>query len=63
MLMTVEELKTKPNLDRQDISDLLTSIGEPGEKRDEKLAAVQELELSNGQGISLESTLDSYGAY
>lgn len=64
--MKLEDLKTKPNLTRQDIADLLKSIGKPGEKRDEKVAAVKELELSNPSqlgGHALELTLDSYPEY
>jgi hypothetical protein len=45
---------------RQDIKDLLTDIGKPGQKRKEKLEAVAELQLSNNQGISLEEDLSSY---
>lgn len=56
----MEDLKSKPNLTRVDISKLLASIGKPGKKRDEKLAAVKELGLSNTQGIGLEVTLESY---
>lgn len=54
------DLKQKQNLTRQDIADLLVSIGAPGEKRDEKYKAVQELEKKNTQDINLEDSLASY---
>ncbi len=57
------DLKSKDRITRQDIADLLKSIGKPGEKRDDKLKAVQELELKNNQGHSVESTLDSYAEF
>lgn len=56
----LEELKLKQNLTRSDIADLLKSIGGPGEKRDEKVAAVTELDKQNPQGIKLEESLNSY---
>lgn len=61
--MNIETLKVKPNLNRQDIADLLKSIGKPGEKRDEKIAAVKELDKQNSQGIDLSDSLNSYEAY
>lgn len=54
------ELKTKPNLTREDIAQLLASIGKPGEKREEKINAVKELEKQNFQNIKLEDSLASY---
>lgn len=57
------DLKSKPNLTRTDVAELLKSIGEPGEKRDEKYKAVQELERQNGQNIKLEDSLASYTEY
>lgn len=59
----LQELKIKPDLTRQDIADLLKSIGAPGEKRDEKLEAVKQLGKINRQGHGLELTLDGYGEY
>lgn len=59
----LDELKSKPILTRQDIEDLLASIGGPGEKRDEKIAAVKELGKSNFQGIGMEHSLADYGAW
>lgn len=62
--MTVEELKTKgKGISRQDICDLLSSIGKPGEKQDEKIKAVKELGLTNQQGIGVEVTLHSYAEF
>lgn len=45
---------------RQDMADLLASIGKPGEKRDEKFAAVAELNKQNYQGHDVTDTLESY---
>ena len=45
---------------RTDIANLLASIGAPGEKRDEKVAAVKDLKIINFQGVPLEDTLDTY---
>lgn len=57
--MELSELKKK-RLTRTDIAELLASIGEPGEKHQEKLDAVMELEKSNFQGIPLHETLETY---
>lgn len=48
---------------RTDIAALLASIGKPGEKRDEKIAAVQELGLKNSQGHGVELTLETFAEY
>ena len=56
--MDTPQIKT-----RDDLAKLLASIGKPGEKREEKLKAVQELKLSNKQGHALELTLESYKEY
>jgi hypothetical protein len=45
---------------RQDVADLLKSIGKPGEKRDQKIKAIKDLEMKNSQGHALENTLDTY---
>lgn len=50
----------KKILTRSDIVALLTSIAPPTEKRDEKIAAVKALNLSNSQGHGVELTLESY---
>lgn len=59
----IEKLKTKPNLTRQDITDLLKSIGKPGEKREEKIAAVKQLSRANFQQVDLSASLNSYEAF
>lgn len=61
--MTIEELKSKQTLLVQDIEELLASIGSPGENRDEKIAAVKELERTNFQSIKLEDSLADYGNF
>lgn len=45
---------------RAEIAKILSDIGKPGEKRDEKLKAIQALELKNSQGHGVEETLESY---
>lgn len=57
------ELKSKPKITRQDITDLLKSIAPPGEKREEKTTAVAELDKKNFQGIYLHESLNSYEAF
>lgn len=54
------DLKLKPQITRTDIAELLSSIGKPGDKRDEKYKAIQELERQNNQQIKLEDSLASY---
>lgn len=58
--MNVEDLKKKPKISREDISELLKSIGKPGEKQDEKISAVQELNLMNRQRYGVHQTLETY---
>lgn len=58
--MTIEDLKNKPKITREDIATLLKSIGEPGDKQEEKMQAVQELSKTNRQGHDLSETLESY---
>lgn len=61
--MDTTSLKTKDRIIRQDIADLLKSIGEPGKKQEEKVAAVQELNLTNPStlgGHPVHETLESY---
>lgn len=54
---------------RTDVSDLMASIGKPGEARDAKREAVSEMltklgaTSSNFQGHSVLETLDGYGTY
>lgn len=57
--MNVEDLKNKRTL-VEDIAELLTSIGAPGELREEKKETVKILNLRNFQGVPLEETLDTY---
>lgn len=59
----LEELKVKQHVTRDDIAELLTSIGKPGEKQQEKTDAVKELNKANFQGVQLENTLDSYQTF
>lgn len=48
---------------REDVAKLLASIGAPGTKREEKIAAIKDLGMSNTQGHDLSLTLDTYGEY
>lgn len=57
------DLKNEQNLTRTHIAQLLSSIGKPGEKREEKIQAVIELEKKNSQGYGIEHTLESYEQY
>ena len=57
--MDVEQLKGK-KLTRLDIAQLLASLGEPGENREQKIETIKQLNLSNFQQVPLEETLDSY---
>lgn len=50
-------------LTREHISQLLESIGKPGENREEKYQAVKDLEKKNGQGYGIELSLESYENY
>jgi len=45
---------------REDLAQLLASIGKPGKKREEKLAAVKALNVQNSQGHDLSLTLESF---
>jgi hypothetical protein len=56
----LDELKKKKKLTRDDIEELLASIGEPGIKHQEKFDAVKELNKRNFQGIGLEATIEDY---
>jgi hypothetical protein len=57
--MNIDDLKNK-TVTKEDIAAVLSSIGEPGEKQDEKIATIKELGLKNFQGVPLEDTLDVY---
>jgi len=54
------ELKSKRKIFRDDIEGLLESIAPAGEKHQEKIDAVKQLNKANGQGIRLEDTISSY---
>jgi len=58
--MDIEELKVKKDITRDDIEELLKSIGETGVKRQEKIDTVKQLNQVGGNGIRLEQTLESY---
>jgi hypothetical protein len=66
----VERVKASGNPPtRQDIHDVLADVAPPGEKRDEKVAAVFQLfkatghRSTNSQGYDVTFDLESYGAY
>lgn len=56
----IEELKQKKQITREDISTLLSSIGKPGEKQQEKIEAVKQLNRFNSQKFGLHLTLNDY---
>lgn len=65
---TTEELQDsflskRGQITRQDVTDLLSSIGNPGEKQDEKRAAVSVIDEVNFQGHSIMDDLESYSAF
>lgn len=62
-MVSVEDLKTKPQISREDIGALLASIGKPGQKQKEKISAVEELERFNKQGHNLSESLPSYSEF
>lgn len=55
-----EQLKTKKNINRSDIAELLKSVGKPGQKHKEKVEAIRELNIRNFQGVNLADALDDY---
>lgn len=64
--MDVDSLKSKSKITRDDIAQLLKSLGKPGENQDEKIAAVEKLGLKNpstlgGHGVHL--TLETFGEF
>lgn len=59
----IEELKTKKPLTREDIANLLATIGKPGKNLVEKEAAVTALGKFNFQGISVQESLKDYSEY
>lgn len=48
---------------RADMAELLASIGKPGEKQEEKLAAVVALDKQNRQGHDLVTTIESFAEF
>lgn len=61
--MSVDTLKKQAKISRSDVANLLASIGKPGQKRDEKLAALKELNKQNRQGHDLSLTAETYPEY
>jgi hypothetical protein len=59
----IEELKNKQGLSREDIGQLLKTVGKPGTKQDEKKAAIASLGKTNFQGIGLEESLIDYSEF
>lgn len=60
-----QKLSLNRELTRADIADVLKSVGKPGEKRDEKIAAVREMCEAmntgrNTQGHPIWDTLDEW---
>ena len=70
MLMNTQEIidtivSSGSSITRQDINDVLVSVGQPGQLQEEKRIAIMKLlqnnhETSNG---SILDTLDSFGAF
>lgn len=58
--MDTATLKNKRQITRDDITKLLKSIGKPGDKQEEKIAAVKSLERKSRQGYDVSETLHSY---
>lgn len=56
----LKELKSKRKINRDDIEQLLSSIAPAGEKHQEKVDAVKQLNKANSQGIRLEETISSF---
>jgi hypothetical protein len=59
----LEELKNKQAITREDIEQLLQSIGIPGDQREAKVEAIKQLNLSNFQQVPLETQLMDYPSY
>ena len=57
------DLRNKDSISREDIMNLLKSLGAPGENRELKRQAVIDLNKENFQGISLVDDLESYEDY
>lgn len=63
VMTTVEDLKNRPQISREDIENLLATIGKPGEKQEEKIEAVKSLGRTNRQGFNISETLHSYSGF
>lgn len=59
----MNDLRNKDQITREDIKELLESIGRPGEFRGEKRLVIAELNKENFQGIRLEEDIESYPEY
>lgn len=57
------DAEVKQIVTRQDLADLLTSIGRPGENREEKLAAVGAFNKQNRQGHDILTTVESFSEW
>ena len=61
--MTIDELKNKDKVTREDIANLFKSIGKPGKKQDEKINALKELNIKNTQGHDIYLLADSWSEF
>lgn len=58
--ITIEDLKAKTKITRQDIADLLKSIDKPGRKKREKIEAVESLGRTNPQGANISAIVPDF---
>jgi len=61
--MTIDELKNKDKVTREDIANLFESIGKPGTKQKEKLEALKSLNIQNTQGHDISLLADSWSEF
>lgn len=54
------EIRNSGGVTRTHIAELLSLVGKPGKKRDEKIEAVKQLNLENSQGHRVEENLEDY---
>lgn len=59
----LDELRGKKSITRDDIERLLESIGEPGDKHQEKIDAVKLLNKPNRRSIKIEDTIEGYRGF
>ena len=57
------EVRNSTPITRTHIAGLLSFIGEPGDKRPEKIEAVRQLNQETPQGYRVEDSLESYGEF